>query len=70
VRAFRNSDEQSISELKEPESIPFGLIRKMAFFSFLLTLSEMAFSFVEELFEGYETPSTFDILSQWKDYFR
>jgi len=47
----------SLSELKQAKSILFKLIRKAAFFWSLLTLSEHAFPFTEELFRGYETPS-------------
>jgi len=57
LRAFRNSDKQSISKLKQTKEHPFQAHQKAPFFWSLLTLSEHAFPFTEELFRGYETPS-------------
>src|SRR3989440_3231564 len=57
MRTFRNPNKVNLSELKQAKSILFKLIRKAAFFRSLLTLSEHAFPFTQELFGGYETPS-------------
>jgi len=57
VRAFRNSDKQSISELKLAKSLVFLAHRKVAFFLLLLTLSKRVLGLTEELLRDYEMPS-------------